>query len=153
MDDTAKKRAGELFAVLMARTPNPHEIDDLLAGCDTLEAFRVALVTDPRYADRFVHVIARWRDSVPEQPNAQRSLTGLGHAIEALKERHRILADVVDEGERQLMDLMKQVDLITRVQIERSEEVRSLKAVIISVSRHALQLERMLRQSHSATDA
>jgi hypothetical protein len=153
MDDAAKGRAIELFGVLISRPPNPGELDSLIGTCETFEDFRIALIFDPRYTDRFGDVLERWRMMVPERPDHQVSLTALIRAIEALKDRLQTTEHMLGENEDRMIDAMKRLDDAVRSQIEQASQAKMLRNSITVAERRAIQLERAIRGTGGGVDA
>jgi hypothetical protein len=145
MSESWHSRCDALFALLMGREPLPGEIETLKQSSGGYEEFRIRLVSETLYADELGPVLDRWRQTIKPSPlTSNVQINALMHTVEVLREKQSRMEETLDKAESEALDLLKKVDALVTQYMSRSEEVRELKEVAVSVAAKIAQIDREL---------
>jgi chromosome segregation ATPase len=144
MNENWHLRCDALFALLMGREPRSGEIETLKQSSESYEHFRIRLVSEALYVDELGAVLSRWQQVIaPSDLVANVQINTLMHTVEVLREKQSMMEEALERAEGEMLDLLKKVDTLATQYISRSEEVKELKAVAVSVASKIAEIDRV----------
>ncbi len=132
-------RAQRLFQVLAGPDGRESDFQRISAGCVSFDEFRIRLIADAQALPEAAPVAALWRTHVSRATDTP-DTNELMHTLEQLSARQAALERTLHERDAELLDRLRQLDVLTTGLADMRKEVELLRNLICRYREAVLKL-------------